>query len=141
MKTPDQPKKTWWFFAAKGKDKESWKQLKQGFQKKYLFHLLLSIFQQTWGPKMSNNKVERFLVRWVGRLDSNCTWITRDILQQLDPDLWEYYQSRPMLHSTGSSFSNPGRVDGDTRPTPQTTRVYGRRRRRMTQPVTLWFGD
>jgi len=30
---------------------------------------------------------------------------------------------------------------GDTRPTPQTTRVYGRRRRRMAQPVTLWLGD
>jgi hypothetical protein len=40
--------------AAKGKDKESRKQLKQ-VSKKYFFHLLLSFFQQTWGPKMSNN--------------------------------------------------------------------------------------
>jgi hypothetical protein len=43
--------------AAKGKDKKSRKQLKQSFQKKYFFHLLLSIFQQTWGPKMSNNNI------------------------------------------------------------------------------------
>ena len=88
-----------------------------------------------------NGEVQRFLVRWVGRPDSDCTWITIDTLQQLDPDLWKYYQSRPVLYSTGLSFSNPGRVGGDTRPTPQTTRVYGRRRRRMAQPVTLWLGD
>jgi len=88
-----------------------------------------------------NCEVQRFLVRLVGRPDSDCTWITRDTLQQIDPDLWEYYQSWPVLHSTGSSFSNPKRVGGDTRPTPQITWVYGRRRRRMTQPVTLWLGD
>ena len=88
-----------------------------------------------------DGEVQRFLVRWVGRPDSDNSWITKDTLQQLDPDLWEYYQSRPELHSTGSSFSNPGRVGGDTRPTPQITRVYGRRRRRMAQPVTLWLGD
>jgi hypothetical protein len=29
------------------------------------------------------------------------------------------------------------RGGGDTRPTPQTTRVYGQRRHRMAQPVTL----
>jgi hypothetical protein len=33
--------------AAKGKDKESKKQLKQGFGKKIFLFLLLSIFQQT----------------------------------------------------------------------------------------------
>ena len=88
-----------------------------------------------------NGEVQRFLVRWVGRPDSDYTWITRDTLQQLDLDLWEYYQSRSVLHSTGSSFSNLGRVGRDTRPTPQTTRVYGQRRRRMAQPVTLWLGD
>jgi len=88
-----------------------------------------------------NGEVQWFLVRWVGRPDSDCNWITRDTLQQLDLDLWEYYQSRPVLHSTRSSLSNPERVGGDTRPTPQTTRVYGRRRHRMAQPVMLWLGD
>jgi len=88
-----------------------------------------------------NGEVQRFLVRWVGRPDSNYTWITRDTLQQLDPDLWEYYQSRPVLHLTGSSFSNPGRVGGDTKPTPQTIWVCGQRRRIMAQPITLWLGD
>ena len=88
-----------------------------------------------------NGEVQRFLVRWVGRPDLDCTWITRDTLQQIDPDLWEYYQSRPVLHSTGSSFSNPGRVGGDTRSIPQITRVYGQRRCRMTQSAMLWLGD
>jgi hypothetical protein len=46
--------------AAKGKDKKSRKQLKQSFQKKYFFRLLFSIFQQTWGPKMSNNSCPLF---------------------------------------------------------------------------------
>ena len=58
--------------AAKGKDKESRKQLKQGFKKKYFFlyfcqssskhelNLTLGskevyIISSTWGPKMSNN--------------------------------------------------------------------------------------
>ena len=35
--------------------------------------------------------VHRFLVRWRGRLDSDCTWITQDELQRLDLDLLEYY--------------------------------------------------
>jgi hypothetical protein len=52
--------------AAKGKDKKSRKQLKQSFQKKYFFHLLLSIFQQTWGPKMSNNKVDPIKIGFTG---------------------------------------------------------------------------
>lgn len=33
------------------------------------------------------------------------------------------------------------RLGRDIRPTLQITLVYGRRRRRMTQPVTLWLGD
>ena len=32
-----------------------------------------------------------FLVRWRRRPDYDCTWITRDELHQLDPDLLEYY--------------------------------------------------
>ena len=37
--------------------------------------------------------VHHFLVWWQGRPDFECTWITRDELQRLDPDLLEYYQS------------------------------------------------
>ena len=33
--------------------------------------------------------VHRFLVCWGGRLDSDCTWITRDELHRLDPNLLE----------------------------------------------------
>jgi hypothetical protein len=34
-----------------------------------------------------NSEVQRFLVHWVGQPDSNCIWITRATLQQIDPDL------------------------------------------------------
>ena len=37
MKTPDEPKKNLMILVAKGKDKKSRKQLKQGFEKKYFF--------------------------------------------------------------------------------------------------------
>ncbi|GFZ19760.1 hypothetical protein Acr_28g0004650 [Actinidia rufa] len=58
--------------------------------------------------------VQRFLVRWSGRPASDDTWITSEDLQQIDRDLFEYYQSRPAIHSTESSFLHPGRVGGDT---------------------------
>ncbi|GFS37095.1 hypothetical protein Acr_00g0049800 [Actinidia rufa] len=51
--------------------------------------------------------VQRFLVRWSGRPASDDTWITSEDLQQIDRDLFEYYQSRPAIHSTESSFSSP----------------------------------
>ncbi|GFY80912.1 hypothetical protein Acr_01g0007210 [Actinidia rufa] len=61
--------------------------------------------------------VQRFLVRWSGRPASDDdTWITRDDLQQIDRDLFEYYQSRPSIHSTESSFLHPGRVGGTPDP-------------------------
>jgi len=64
--------------AAKGKDKESRKQLKQGFEKKIYIYFSLHFCQfssnmsytlalglkevyivsSTWGPKMSNNNIE-----------------------------------------------------------------------------------
>ena len=80
--------------------------------------------------------VQRFLVRWHGRPTSDCTWITRDELQQLDPDLLEYYQSYPSLHSTGSSSSHPEGVGADTR----YKQTYKRRLIKKTaQPVALWL--
>ena len=33
-----------------------------------------------------NGEVQWFLVHWVGRTDSDCTWITRDTWQQHDPN-------------------------------------------------------
>ena len=55
-----------------------------------------------------------FLVRWRRRPDYDCTWITRDELHQLDPDLLEYYQSSSDFHSTRLSSSHPGVVGADT---------------------------
>ena len=75
--------------------------------------------------------VHRFLVRWRGRPDSDCTWITRDELRQLDPDLLEYYQSSSDFHSTRSSSSHLGGVGADTRYKPQLhARIGGRAKRR-----------
>ncbi|GFY91156.1 hypothetical protein Acr_07g0013520 [Actinidia rufa] len=68
--------------------------------------------------------VQRFLVCWSGRPASDDTWITSEDLQQIDRDLFEYYQSRPAIHSTESSFLHPGRVGGDTGSRPPITRVY-----------------
>jgi hypothetical protein len=72
--------------------------------------------------------VQRFLVRWHGRPESDCTWIAREDLQQLDPDLLEHYQSRiDALPSTSYR--------------PPTTRVYRRRKKHLVHPVTLWLDD
>ncbi|GFY91141.1 cyclic nucleotide-gated channel 17 [Actinidia rufa] len=49
---------------------------------------------------------------------------------QIDRDLFEYYQSRPVTHSTESNFLHPGRVGGDTGSKPPITRVYSRRSRK-----------
>ncbi|GFZ15624.1 hypothetical protein Acr_25g0000330 [Actinidia rufa] len=46
--------------------------------------------------------VQRFLVRWSGRPASDDTWITIDDLQQIDRDLFKYYQSRPVTHTRRS---------------------------------------
>ncbi|GFY95386.1 hypothetical protein Acr_10g0007710 [Actinidia rufa] len=51
--------------------------------------------------------VQRFLVRWSGCPASDDIGITSEDLQQIDRDLFEYYQSRPAIHSTESSFSSP----------------------------------
>ncbi|GFS34415.1 hypothetical protein Acr_00g0033910 [Actinidia rufa] len=82
--------------------------------------------------------VQCFLVRWSGRPASDDTWITSDDLQQIDRDLFEFYQSRPVTHSTESSFLHPGRVGGDTGSRPPITRVYSRRSKKA-YPVSLWL--
>ena len=56
-----------------------------------------------------NKGYQRYLVRWQGRPESEDSWITREDLQQIDPDILETY------HSTGSSSSHPGRIGVGTR--------------------------
>ena len=84
--------------------------------------------------------IHHFLVRWRGQPDSECTWITRDELQRLDPDLLEYYQSSLDFHSTGSSSSHLRGVGADMRYRPPIIRMYGRKSKTKTaQPVALWM--
>jgi len=40
-----------------------------------------------------NKDYQRYLVHWQGRPDSKDSWITREDLQRIDPDLLKYYQS------------------------------------------------
>ena len=58
---------------------------------------------------------QRYLVRWQGRPESEDSWITREDLQQLNPDLLERYHSQTDPYSTGSSSSHPGIIGADTR--------------------------
>ena len=59
---------------------------------------------------------QRYLVRWLDRPDSDNTWIPRDELQRMAPDLLELYDgSTRGSHSTGSSSSHSERIDGDIR--------------------------
>jgi hypothetical protein len=84
----------------------------------------------------TDGAVQRFLVRWVNKPDSECTWVTRDILQQLDPDMLELYRSHQDLLSPESSSSHPG----DTRFRPPLIRVYERAKKKTAQPLSLWLG-
>ena len=61
-----------------------------------------------------NKDYYRYLVRWQGRPDSDNSWITREDLQRLDPDLFEQYQSQVGPYSTGSSSRHPERFGADT---------------------------
>lgn len=51
-----------------------------------------------------------------------------------------FYLDRQEPHSTESSFSQPKRVDANTRYSHQ-SRVYRCQHRRMAWPMTLWLGD
>uniref|UniRef100_A0A7N2LQA1 Uncharacterized protein n=1 Tax=Quercus lobata TaxID=97700 RepID=A0A7N2LQA1_QUELO len=80
--------------------------------------------------------VHRFLVRWRGLPDSDCTWITRDELLRLDPDLLEYYQSSSNFHSTGSSSSHPRELVRTRDTSPQLHACIGGRVKRRRP--NLW---
>ena len=60
-----------------------------------------------------NKGYQRYLVRWQGRPESEDSWISREDLQRIDPDLLEQHQAD--LYSTGSSSSHHGRIGGGTR--------------------------
>ena len=62
-----------------------------------------------------NKGYQRYLVQWQGRPESENSWITREDLQQIDPDLLEKYHNQVNPYSTGSSSSHPGRIGADTR--------------------------
>ncbi|XP_022867593.1 uncharacterized protein LOC111387283 [Olea europaea var. sylvestris] len=88
----------------------------------------------------NDGEVQRFLVRWVGRPDSDCAWISRETLQHLDPDLLEFYRSKQDLPWPRSPPVHPRGVDDDTRFRPPLTHFY-RRRKKLAQPLSLWLGD
>ena len=83
---------------------------------------------------------QRYLVRWQGRPDGDNTWIPRDELQKLAPDLLELYDGdTPGSHSTGSSSPHPGRIDGDIRY--PCTRSRARARAQQSAYLGLWMDD
>ena len=62
-----------------------------------------------------NKSYQRYLVRWQGRPDSEDSWIIREDLQQIDPDILERYHSHADPYSTGSSSSHSERIGVDTK--------------------------
>lgn len=87
-----------------------------------------------------DGEVQRFLVCWVDLPNSDCAWILRETLQQLDLDLLELYRSQQDLPLPRSPHTHSGGVGGYIRFRPPLTRVYGRRKR-LAQPLSLWLGD
>ena len=68
--------------------------------------------------------IRRCLVHWKGKLESGDTWLDREDMQRLDSNALEQYESSRDTHSTGSSFSHPGRIDEDTRACTRYGRVF-----------------
>ena len=74
-----------------------------------------------------NKSYQRYLVRWQGRPNSEDSWITREDLQQIDPNILERYHSHADPYSTRSSSSHSGIIDVD---------IMSRRR---LQQGSLWL--
>ena len=66
---------------------------------------------------------QKYLVKWRGRLLSNCTWITNGEFQYSNQDLYERFH---VFNLSRSSFPKSGGVDGDKRKPP--LKVYQRRK-------------
>ncbi|KAI0492023.1 hypothetical protein KFK09_026288 [Dendrobium nobile] len=80
----------------------------------------------------------RYLVHWKGTPPTEDTWMDREELQILDPDLLELYESSRAAHSTGSSFLPPG--ENDEVIDRHFRQVYRRRNRRSTATIgSLYF--
>ena len=54
-----------------------------------------------------------YLIRWHGTPESEDTWIIREELQRIDPELYEHYASLMIPDSTGSSSPHPRGIDAD----------------------------
>ena len=55
-----------------------------------------------------NQVYQRYLVRWKDQPPTEDTWMSREDLMQLDPDILERFQAEVDPYSTGSSSSHPG---------------------------------
>ena len=61
-----------------------------------------------------NQVYQRYLVRWKDQPPIEDTWMSREDLMQLDPDILERFQGEVDPYSTGSSSSHPGGFGEDT---------------------------
>ena len=57
---------------------------------------------------------QRYFVRWKDQPSTEDTWMSREDLMQLDPDILERFQAEVDPYSTGSSSSHPGAFGEDT---------------------------
>ena len=62
---------------------------------------------------MRDRDYHRYLIRRRGRPESEDTWITREELQRIDPELYEHYESLMIHDSIGSSSLHPKKIDAD----------------------------
>ncbi|KAL6191585.1 hypothetical protein ACLB2K_037975 [Fragaria x ananassa] len=53
---------------------------------------------------------QKYLIKWKDRPDSDNTWVTKEELQHINPDILERYYS---FISPEASSSQPGRIDED----------------------------
>ena len=61
-----------------------------------------------------NRVYQRYLVRWKDQPPTEDTWMSREDMMQLDPDILERFQAEVDPYSTGSSSSHPGGFGEDT---------------------------
>ncbi|WOH12617.1 hypothetical protein DCAR_0832123 [Daucus carota subsp. sativus] len=70
-----------------------------------------------------NSGYQKYLVKWKDKTWSDCTWISDEEFQRLDPDLYNKYHS---FNSSEPSFSKPGRNDVNSR---KYGKTYSRRQK------------
>ena len=61
-----------------------------------------------------NRVYQHYLMRWKDQTPIEDTWMSREDLMQLDPDVLERYQAEVDPYSMGSSSSHPGGFGEDT---------------------------